>query len=85
MFTIKEEHASSHDYELHCIVNFRTVYATSTQTYSCPRANSVSEREGLSQCTCVDGYYRALKGEEDRSTLLLYIVSVTSRRQLILK
>ena len=30
----------------------------------CP-ANSVSEREGLSQCTCVDGYYRAPQGEED--------------------
>ena len=30
----------------------------------CP-ANSVSEQEGLSYCTCVDGYYRALRGEED--------------------
>ena len=30
----------------------------------CP-ANSVSEEEGLAQCTCVEGYYRALQGEED--------------------
>ena len=30
----------------------------------CP-ANSVSEEEGLAQCTCVEGYYRAPRGEED--------------------
>ena len=30
----------------------------------CP-ANSVSEEEGLTQCTCVEGYYRAPQGEED--------------------
>ena len=32
----------------------------------CP-ANSVSEEEGLTQCTCLEGYYRApqLQGEED--------------------
>ena len=46
-----------------------TIHASS----GCP-ANSVSEREGLSQCTCVDGYYRALSGEE---VLYLVIVSVT--------
>ena len=31
---------------------------------SCP-ANSVSETEGLAQCTCVSGHYRATTGEED--------------------
>ena len=31
---------------------------------TCP-ANSVSEEEGLAQCTCVEGYQRALQGEED--------------------
>ena len=31
---------------------------------TCP-ANSVSEEEGLTQCTCVEGYQRALQGEED--------------------
>ena len=33
---------------------------------TCP-ANSVSEIPGLTRCTCVDGYYRALQGdlEED--------------------
>ena len=31
---------------------------------SCP-ANSISEMEGLSQCTCNVGYYRTLQGEED--------------------
>ena len=31
---------------------------------SCP-ANSFSEEEGLAQCTCVEGYYRAPQGEED--------------------
>ena len=30
----------------------------------CP-ANSVSEEEGLIQCTCIEGYYRAAQGEED--------------------
>ena len=40
----------------------------------CP-ANSVSEEEGLTQCTCVEGYYRAPQGEEDlpctrRNTIL---------------
>ena len=30
----------------------------------CP-ANSVSERDGLAQCDCIDGYYRAATGEED--------------------
>ena len=31
---------------------------------SCP-ANSVSESEGLAQCTCRSGFYRAPTGEED--------------------
>ena len=30
----------------------------------CP-ANSVSEEEGLAQCTCIEGYQRAKQGEED--------------------
>ena len=31
---------------------------------TCP-ANSVSEKEALTQCTCLEGYYRAPQGEED--------------------
>ena len=31
---------------------------------SCPN-NSVSTMAGLRQCTCIEGYYRALTGEED--------------------
>ena len=30
----------------------------------CPE-NSVSEAEGQAQCTCIDGYYKELMGEED--------------------
>lgn len=31
---------------------------------ACPN-NSVSNSPGLTQCTCTDGYYRAMTGEED--------------------
>ena len=32
---------------------------------ACPD-NSVSLVEGLAQCTCIEGYYRAATGEEDQ-------------------
>ena len=35
----------------------------------CP-ANSVSEEEGLTQCTCVEGYYRATQGEDSPCTCM---------------
>ena len=56
-----------------CILVYCTYTACPVGTYlspsnsscsTCP-ANSVSEEEGLTQCTCVEGYQRALQGEED--------------------
>ena len=41
-----------------------TYFSSSNSSCSTCPANSVSEEEGLTQCTCIEGYYRAAQGED---------------------
>ena len=42
-----------------------TCLQATTHAQHAQLTNSISKDEGLTQCTCIEGYYKILRGEED--------------------
>ena len=61
-----------------------TYLSSNTGSCSMCPANSVSEEEGLAQCACMEGYYRAPQGEEDLPCIRKHNIIATWGIQMML-